>query len=198
MLHSSSWFFQVASRNPKEKDHSPFRKSSDSHAAALSELGDNSGSAAFSLSQISLASASPLVQPTPFRADDDTYSCPYPGCGMTGMSLYKFHRHKRLHTGERFACDVCGQQFLDKGVLKRHQDVHTGGFKCGWCTRVFRSKTGLYMHMRTLHAESLPEGETGEPPSSPQEPGNWSAWSTRTWKLIRLIHLPNPKACCCV
>ena len=104
-----------------------------------------------------LLTSQPPMQFAQVRPDDDTYACLFPGCGVSGMSSYKFQRHVRLHTGERFQCETCGQKFLDKGVLKRHQDVHTGDFKCRWCSKVFRSKTGL-----NVHQKSHPESKLGQ------------------------------------
>ena len=124
------------------------------------------GSPAFQpgvLPRMPLAFSQTPMQFAQIRPEDDTYACSYPGCGMSGMSLYKFQRHVRLHTGERFECETCGQKFLDKGVLKRHQDVHTGEFKCKWCSKIFRSKTGL-----NVHQKSHPESKFGWPKASPK------------------------------
>ncbi len=53
-------------------------------------------------------------------------------------------------------CEFCNQTYSDKYILKRHVlNLHLKdrNFKCPQCSRVFRSKSGLTMHVRACLLE---------------------------------------------
>jgi KRAB domain-containing zinc finger protein len=59
----------------------------------------------------------------------------------------------KMHTGEKqYQCSVCGQQFIGKGSLEKHNTLHTveRQYGCGLWGKTFRCKLDLNQHTK-LH-----------------------------------------------
>ena len=58
-------------------------------------------------------------------------------------------RHKKIHTGEKYSCDVCEKLFSSKDNLNAHRKLHTDGktlsYSCE-CGKAFRDQKGLSIH----------------------------------------------------
>jgi KRAB domain-containing zinc finger protein len=67
----------------------------------------------------------------------------------------KSEQARKTHI-KRFECDVCGQKFALKRILKFHLIFHfnSGAFKCKTCGKRCTSKQGLTMHMQHIHEAS--------------------------------------------
>lgn len=60
--------------------------------------------------------------PIPVAKVSPPYNCLY--CGQQFMKTYKYRRHLRVHTGEKFMC-YCGARYARSEKLRRHQiDKH--------------------------------------------------------------------------
>ncbi|XP_075207909.1 uncharacterized protein LOC142312810 [Anomaloglossus baeobatrachus] len=97
----------------------------------------------------------------------DTREKPF-SCSECGdFFIRKSHlvRHQKNHTGEKpFSCSECGKCFIHKSHLVRHQINHNGEkpFSCSECGKCFIQKSHLVRHQKT---------HTGEKPFSCSECG---------------------------
>ncbi|KAL3314905.1 hypothetical protein Ciccas_006470 [Cichlidogyrus casuarinus] len=89
------------------------------------------------------------------------YSCPK-------CVFYSFYRgmmnhcrevHKDLHP-EIYECTHCGSRFADRYEYRRHSETHTDGynFQCPDCTRSFRLRMSLMIHMKNHHSGNDEQG----------------------------------------
>lgn len=55
------------------------------------------------------------------------FRCTFPGCGREFMLKGNLKRHQNIHSGDRkFACKQCDRAFFRKADLEVHYRVHTG------------------------------------------------------------------------
>lgn len=90
-----------------------------------------------------------------------------------------FHRtfaglkqHIRTHKVVRFWCELCPQQFSDKTVLQQHAElVHCEKvYPCDLCGKCSKSPSGLYLHRKHLHKESIVERNASKDTSATTYP----------------------------
>ena len=65
---------------------------------------------------------------------------------------YQSQQHQAMR--ERFICEICDDNFGQKGNLQRHlATVHEGKkqFKCSICNKNFEQKRDLNKHVATVH-----------------------------------------------
>ena len=73
-------------------------------------------------------------------------------CALCGRCMQKLNLHIKMTTGEKpYHCFDCGQPFIQKGSLEKHNTLHTGEqlYSCGLCGKM-RCMLDLNQHMK-LH-----------------------------------------------
>uniref|UniRef100_A0A2C9KBY5 C2H2-type domain-containing protein n=1 Tax=Biomphalaria glabrata TaxID=6526 RepID=A0A2C9KBY5_BIOGL len=78
-------------------------------------------------------------------------------CDFSAVLPSDMRSHLKIHSEDRFVCEVCGVSFLEKAKLKRHEMVHTGEqpFSCEVCGKCFADKSHLTVHLR-IHSGEKP------------------------------------------
>ncbi len=63
-------------------------------------------------------------------------------------------RHKRIHTGQKFACGKCTNRYQTRSALQSHINTcHGTPLLCHQCSKAFKSKAGLNEHLLSVHQE---------------------------------------------
>jgi len=59
--------------------------------------------------------------------------------------------HKRVHIGHKYKCTVCGNEYVRKNALARHELTHTGlkPYVCSYCGKQFNYDTNLKRHIKS-------------------------------------------------
>ncbi|KAI0131119.1 hypothetical protein F4814DRAFT_156288 [Daldinia grandis] len=124
------------------------------------------------------------------HTNERPYSCTTQGCGKSFIQRSALTVHIRTHTGEKpHQCQHsgCGKRFSDSSSLARHRRIHTGKrpYKCAHdgCLKSFCRKTTMVKHQRRSHQRGphleiedfSSESDGGESPSTPKQPGPWTA-----------------------
>lgn len=67
-------------------------------------------------------------------------------------SLLAAH-HQKMHSGERFACEMCNRSYTNMDLLQDHMQSHTHDmiFTCQECQNDFGSKGQLMRHTKKAH-----------------------------------------------
>ena len=84
------------------------------------------------------------------KTKDGKFKCPYTDiCNHVAKYRHNLKTHIRfVHTGDRpFACDICGQSFVQQGDCKRHMLTHPEmkGVQCNYCRiRIPESKIEIH------------------------------------------------------
>ena len=84
------------------------------------------------------------------KTKDGKFKCPYTDiCSHVAKYRHNLKTHIRfVHTGDRpYACDICGQSFVQQGDCKRHMLTHPEmkGVQCNYCRiRIPESKIEIH------------------------------------------------------
>uniref|UniRef100_A0A3Q2E7U0 C2H2-type domain-containing protein n=1 Tax=Cyprinodon variegatus TaxID=28743 RepID=A0A3Q2E7U0_CYPVA len=79
-------------------------------------------------------------------------------CGELFARKALLKQHMRNHIGQKhFLCDTCGHKFIYKSALDKHMRIHTGQkpFCCDLCGQRFSQKSTLKRHM-SVHTGQKP------------------------------------------
>ncbi|XP_076637569.1 uncharacterized protein LOC143349863 isoform X2 [Colletes latitarsis] len=93
------------------------------------------------------------------RVHFDKRPCKCDLCGKSYRIEQDLARHVRdVHEGlKKYACDICGRAFANKGAKDDHRRIHTGErpYACEHCPKVFRTLNSIYIHNR-VHTDYKP------------------------------------------
>ncbi|XP_053984151.1 zinc finger protein 883-like isoform X2 [Hylaeus volcanicus] len=93
------------------------------------------------------------------RVHFDKRPCKCDLCGKSYRIEQDLARHIRdVHEGlKKYACDICGRAFANKGAKDDHRRIHTGErpYACEHCPKVFRTLNSIYIHNR-VHTDYKP------------------------------------------
>ncbi|XP_041783417.1 zinc finger protein 668-like isoform X1 [Anopheles merus] len=83
-------------------------------------------------------------------------------CGMMFEDSYGLKKHGRVHSNEQpFACRYCPKRFKSPNAHRSHELIHQGVvFTCEYCTKTYRYKSLLNMHVKKEHKKQVAESET--------------------------------------
>ena len=78
-------------------------------------------------------------------------------CAFTTKDARAFSRHRKVnHDGIKFQCNMCDNEYLVKGDLKRHEKAkHEIVLKCSLCKYSSWSEEKLRNHRKTKHESKL-------------------------------------------
>ena len=76
-----------------------------------------------------------------------------PMCGKMMNSRHSLDDHISMHTGDlRFACQICGERFVQRSQYKRHVVRHIGiKYPCSLCGHTYESPEYLRNHVKRYH-----------------------------------------------
>lgn len=93
------------------------------------------------------------------RVHSDKRPCKCEFCGKSYRIEQDLARHVRdVHEGlKKYACDICGRAFANKGARDDHRRIHTGErpYACEHCPKTFRTLNSIYIHNR-VHTNYKP------------------------------------------
>ncbi|XP_017757434.1 PREDICTED: zinc finger protein 888-like isoform X2 [Eufriesea mexicana] len=93
------------------------------------------------------------------RVHSDKRPCKCNLCGKSYRIEQDLARHIRdVHEGlKKYACDICGRAFANKGAKDDHRRIHTGErpYACEHCPKMFRTLNSIYIHNR-VHTDYKP------------------------------------------
>ncbi|XP_003491382.1 zinc finger protein 2 homolog isoform X2 [Bombus impatiens] len=93
------------------------------------------------------------------RVHFDKRPCKCDICGKSYRIEQDLARHIRdVHEGlKKYACDICGRAFANKGAKDDHRRIHTGErpYACEHCPKMFRTLNSIYIHNR-VHTDYKP------------------------------------------
>ncbi|XP_076657633.1 uncharacterized protein LOC143361826 isoform X2 [Halictus rubicundus] len=93
------------------------------------------------------------------RVHSDKRPCRCDQCGKSYRIEQDLARHVRdVHEGlKKYACDICGRAFANKGAKDDHRRIHTGErpYACEHCPKMFRTLNSIYIHNR-VHTDYKP------------------------------------------
>ncbi|XP_078035978.1 uncharacterized protein LOC144469489 isoform X2 [Augochlora pura] len=93
------------------------------------------------------------------RVHSDKRPCKCDQCGKSYRIEQDLARHVRdVHEGlKKYACDICGRAFANKGAKDDHRRIHTGErpYACEHCPKMFRTLNSIYIHNR-IHTDFKP------------------------------------------
>ncbi|XP_033195975.1 zinc finger protein 2 homolog isoform X2 [Bombus vosnesenskii] len=93
------------------------------------------------------------------RVHFDKRPCKCDLCGKSYRIEQDLARHIRdVHEGlKKYACDICGRAFANKGAKDDHRRIHTGErpYACEHCPKMFRTLNSIYIHNR-VHTDYKP------------------------------------------
>ncbi|KAF3421015.1 hypothetical protein E2986_09372 [Frieseomelitta varia] len=93
------------------------------------------------------------------RVHSDKRPCRCELCGKSYRIEQDLARHIRdVHEGlKKYACDICGRAFANKGAKDDHRRIHTGErpYACEHCPKMFRTLNSVYIHNR-VHTDYKP------------------------------------------
>ena len=79
-------------------------------------------------------------------------------CCYTASSSAEVKRHKLIHSGVKFSCDVCQKEFHAVLNLKEHlKRTHSANrYSCSICEMAFKTKPALTSHQNGKHTTETP------------------------------------------
>jgi len=85
---------------------------------------------------------------------NQTFNCPWQGCGRLFRAQFSLNRHMVLHTqAKKYICKLCQRSFSLPQYLREHEYTHTKElpYECGvsGCAMRFRQAGKLSLHRRT-------------------------------------------------
>ncbi|XP_035723992.1 zinc finger protein 845-like [Vespa mandarinia] len=95
-------------------------------------------------------------------AETKESKCPH--CPST-CSHKKSSRHIETHTGSKYSCKVCCQQFTRKDHLRRHTEQHgrIKTYKCTQCNKTFGNELTLRNHLIATNHKTFVHGQEYDP-----------------------------------
>ena len=99
-----------------------------------------------SLGPLSLESS---CQDLPYAYDQDQATSSSPATSMASSVARSSHSSEHIHV-----CNICNKEFKQKGLLRRHTQIHTRPFHCTKCPSHFAEKRDLNRHMPVHQSKS--------------------------------------------
>ncbi|XP_013176162.1 PREDICTED: zinc finger protein 320-like isoform X2 [Papilio xuthus] len=74
-------------------------------------------------------------------------------CQKTFRSYTAWRNHERLHKEGKYICDLCGNKFLFRSIIKAHMAEHANVREniCHICGKAFKRASYLKVHFNTVH-----------------------------------------------
>jgi len=85
--------------------------------------------------------------------DDDEEACPV--CFKIFKNSDAMENHFKIHEDAKvkmYPCKWCSMEFTSRNAMKCHKCDAVEGFKCDECPNVYKGRSGLYVHKRTVHS----------------------------------------------
>ncbi|KAK2580433.1 hypothetical protein KPH14_006178 [Odynerus spinipes] len=89
--------------------------------------------------------------------------CPH--CPSNCSHKKSLSRHAETHTGSKYSCKVCCQQFTRKDHLRRHTEQHgrIKSYKCTQCNKTFGNELTLRNHLIATNHKTFIHGQEYDP-----------------------------------